>query len=129
MRVVQCTCGRKPVSVNPLVLQDVENGTIILLDISAVKKGTPEPVRLVYGDNGLKPEEKNRRPGLQPLPPLPVALIRYAAQTLHAPLRTVEALPGVNPLSLPSPESAVSLMPSVPVDIHPLAAWEWGITA
>lgn len=111
-----------------LVLQDVENGAIILLDISAVKKkGSPEPVRLVYEDNGLKPEEKKSMAGTsQPLPPLPVALIRYAAQTLYAPLRTVEALPGVNPLSLPSPESAASLMPSVPADIRPLSAWGAG---
>lgn len=109
-----------------LVLQDVENGTIILLDISAVKKkGTPEPVRLVYEDNGLKPEEKKSPAGAFQ-PPLPVALIRYAAQTLYAPLRTVEALPGVNPLSQPSPESAASLMPSVPADIRPLSAWSAG---
>ncbi|EMP1178879.1 TIGR03749 family integrating conjugative element protein [Morganella morganii] len=117
-----------------LVLQDVENGAIILLDISAVKKkGSPEPVRLVYEDNGLKPEEKKSTAGAsQPLPPLPVALIRYAAQTLYVPLRTVEALPGVNPLSLPSPESAASLMPSVPADIRPLSAWgagDYSVTA
>ncbi len=81
----------------------------------------------MYEDNGLKPEEKKSPAGAsQPLPPLPVALIRYAAQTLYAPLRTVEALPGVNPLSLPSPESAASLMPSVPVDIRPLSAWGAG---
>ena len=55
-----------------------------------------------------------------------MALIRYAAQTLYAPLRTVEALPGVNPLSLPSPESAASLMPSVSAAIRPLSAWGAG---
>ncbi|WP_243421460.1 TIGR03749 family integrating conjugative element protein [Morganella morganii] len=111
-----------------LVLQDVENGTIILLDISAVKKkGTPEPVRLVYEDNGLKPEEKKSTTGdFQSLPPLPVALIRYAAQTLYAPLRTVEALPGVHPLALPPPEAVTSLLPSVPADIRPLSAWGAG---
>lgn len=69
----------------------------------------------MYEDNGLKPEEKKSTAGAsQPLPPLPVAL------------RTVEALPGVNPLSLPLPEGAASLMPSVPVDIRPLAAWGAG---
>lgn len=44
----------------------------------------------------------------------------------YPPLRTVEALPGVNPLSLPSPESAASLLPSVPVDIRPLSTWGAG---
>ena len=111
-----------------LVLQDAENGEIILLDISAVqKKGTPEPVRLVYADKELKPEEKKSSTGTsQPLPPLPVALIRYAAQTLYAPLRTVGPLPGVNPLSLSLPEVVTSLLPSVPAEIRPLAAWGAG---
>lgn len=111
-----------------LVLQDTENGELILLDIRAVnKKGAPEPVRLVYGDQDNKQDEKKLSSGAsQPLPPLPVALIRYAAQTLYAPLRTVEALPGVHPLPLSLPETITTLLPSVPAEIRPLAAWGAG---
>ena len=47
----------------------------------------------VWGQRTEAGREKSTAGASQPLPPLPVALIRYAAQTLYAPLRTVEALP------------------------------------
>ncbi|EJA5030794.1 TIGR03749 family integrating conjugative element protein, partial [Salmonella enterica] len=58
--------------------------------------------------------------------PLPVVLTRYAAQTLYAPLRTVEALPGIHPLPLRLPAHITTLYPSEPLDIRPLAAWGRG---
>ncbi|EKC2694511.1 TIGR03749 family integrating conjugative element protein, partial [Salmonella enterica] len=54
------------------------------------------------------------------------ALTRYAAQTLYAPLRTVEALPGIHPLPLRLPAHITTLYPSEPLDIRPLAAWGRG---
>ncbi|WP_154718246.1 TIGR03749 family integrating conjugative element protein, partial [Klebsiella pneumoniae] len=54
--------------------------------------------------------------------PLPVQLTRYAAQHLYAPLRTVEAVPGISPVSL-KPAVITSLLPSEPVETKTLAAW------
>ncbi|CAM4168946.1 integrating conjugative element protein [Citrobacter portucalensis] len=127
-----------------LVLQDVENGEMILLDISAEEgKNVLEPVSLVYqgevssstgnGDVAVtdnktattgerqstsKPKEEKSTT------PLPVALTRYAAQSLYAPSRTIEPLPGVHSISLALPDKLTSLLPSESVEIKPLAAWE-----
>ncbi|EEI9429033.1 TIGR03749 family integrating conjugative element protein [Salmonella enterica subsp. diarizonae] len=46
--------------------------------------------------------------------------------TVYAPLRTVEALPGVHPLPLRLPSHLTTLYPSEPVDIRPLASWGRG---
>ena len=95
-----------------LQLQDVENGELILLDITALEgKQVREPVSLVYqgdvssatgSDNtSVSAEEtattqgkgqisaKDNTPRITT--PLPIALTRYAAQRLYAPLRTIEA--------------------------------------
>ncbi|CAD5691595.1 TIGR03749 family integrating conjugative element protein [Escherichia coli] len=126
-----------------LVLQDVENGEMILLDISAEEgKNVLEPVSLVYqgevssstgnGDVAVtdnktattgeqqsisKPKDKKSAT------PLPVAMTRYAAQSLYAPSRTIEPLPGVHTISLALPERLTSLLPSESVEVKPLAAW------
>ncbi|EBF8098491.1 TIGR03749 family integrating conjugative element protein [Salmonella enterica] len=126
-----------------LVLQDVENGEMILLDIRADEgKNVLEPVSLVYqgevssstGNNDVvatdnqplktgerqsasKPKEKKSAT------PLPVALTRYAAQSLYAPSRTIEPLPGVHSISLALPDKLTSLLPSESVEVRPLAAW------
>ena len=126
-----------------LVLQDVENGEMILLDISAEEgKNVLEPVSLVYqgevssstgnGDvattdskasivgerqSTSKPKEKKSTT------PLPVALTRYAAQSLYAPSRTIEPLPGVHSISLALSDRLTSLLPACAVGVKPLAAW------
>lgn len=47
----------------------------------------------------------------------------YAAQRLYAPLRTIEALPGVHAISHGLSSNITSLLPSEPVTVRPLAAW------
>lgn len=126
-----------------LVLQDVENGEMILLDISAEEgKNVLEPVSLVYqgevssstGNNDVAatdnqtPKTSERQSTSKPkekksTTPLPVALTRYAAQSLYAPSRTIEPLPGVHSISLALPDKLTSLLPSESVEIKPLAAW------
>ncbi|ECC3298011.1 TIGR03749 family integrating conjugative element protein [Salmonella enterica subsp. enterica] len=126
-----------------LVLQDVENGEMILLDISAEEgKNVLEPVSLVYqgevssstgnGDvaatDSKKPTAGERQSTSKPkekksTTPLPVALTRYAAQSLYAPSRTIEPLPGVHSISLALPGKLTSLLPSESVEVKPLAAW------
>lgn len=126
-----------------LVLQDVENGEMILLDISAEEgKNVLEPVSLVYqgevssstgnGDLAATDSQKptagerqstSKSKEKKSTTPLPVALTRYAAQSLYAPSRTIEPLPGVHSISLALPDKLTSLLPSESVEIKPLAAW------
>nr|WP_236849252.1 TIGR03749 family integrating conjugative element protein [Chania multitudinisentens] len=127
-----------------LQLQDVENGELILLDITALEgKQVREPVSLVYqgevssatgSDNTSvsAPESgttknKGQSTAKDSTPrittPLPIALTRYAAQSLYAPLRTIEPLPGVHAISHGLSSTITSLLPSEPVTVRPLAAW------
>lgn len=142
-----------PFPATRLVLKDVESGEMVLIDVSATDgKTVREPVQIVYhgtvesvsrsgqpvanqtasdiapdsGREGIKREVSASRPAPKLNGPLPVVLTRYAAQMLYAPLRTVEALPGVHPLPLRLPLHITTLYPSEPVDIRPLAAWGWG---
>ncbi len=142
-----------PFPATRLVLKDVESGEMVLIDVSATDgKTVREPVQIVYhgtvesatrsgqpdgnsavasdAGRGGSRREPASAPASRPAPklngPLPVVLTRYAAQTLYAPLRTVEALPGVHPLPLRLPSHLTTLYPSEPVDIRPLAAWGRG---
>ncbi|WP_409160584.1 TIGR03749 family integrating conjugative element protein [Pectobacterium sp. B2J-2] len=131
-----------------LTLQDVENGEVIILDVSAVEgKHVREPVQVVYdgdvssvstNDNAKvsgssnktnRPsssrEEINKKERNVPASsvPIPVLLTRYAAQSLYAPLRTVEPVAGIGPVSLKLPSPMTTLFPSEPVIVVPLAGW------
>ncbi|EBV2165549.1 TIGR03749 family integrating conjugative element protein [Salmonella enterica subsp. enterica serovar Eastbourne] len=132
--------------VTRLQLQDKSNGEIILLDVSATPgKTVREPVKVVYdgevttatsaqsqkvssaGDStGRQSGSEAGAPAreLQKLnAPLPVVLTRYAAQTMYGPLRTVEPVPGISPVSLKLPGRITTLMPAEAVVITPMAAW------
>ncbi|WP_224652777.1 TIGR03749 family integrating conjugative element protein [Pectobacterium versatile] len=131
-----------------LQLQDVENGEVILLDISAVEgKSVREPVQVVYtgevssvstNDNAKvsgssnkashpsssrESADKAERHSPVSSVPVPVLLTRYAAQSLYAPLRTVEPVPGIGTVSLKLPSPITTLFPSEPVVAVPLAGW------
>lgn len=122
-----------------LQLQNLENGELILLDVSAsAGKTALEPVKLVYAgevttavDNnnatvkGEMTEPQQTLPSQLSTVPLPVLLTRYAAQNFYAPLRTVEPLAGVTPVSLKS-SVITSLMPSESVETRLQAAWKSG---
>jgi len=130
--------------VTRLELQNKENGEIILLDVSAEPgKTMREPVKLVYdgevanatandkqtvsGDSSAR-QSSQRDVGASRKPaklhaPLPVVLTRYAAQNMYGPPRTVEAVPGISPVSLKLPSPLTTLMPSEPVTLTPMAAW------
>ncbi|EPM9396989.1 TIGR03749 family integrating conjugative element protein, partial [Escherichia coli] len=121
----------------------------LLLDVTATAgKGALEPVRVVYSgevstqrdsqtvrrsgqDGGTAGNtapaaagtgERRAKPRYPA--PLPVLLTRYAAQSLYAPLRTVEPVPGVQPLSLSLPGTLTALYPSAPLTAQPLAGWQ-----
>ncbi|NUU69144.1 TIGR03749 family integrating conjugative element protein [Enterobacteriaceae bacterium BIT-l23] len=125
-------------------LQDVEGGGVILLDITAGEKGPAEPVRLVYSGDvttlnsatdvvgqgqpkhtapGSDDGSQAKRQKVKYSAPIPVLLTRYAAQSLYAPLRTVEAVPGIRPVNPHLPARITTLYPSEPVRATPLSAW------
>ena len=114
-----------------LQLQSVATGQLILLDIAASPGDRPlEPVRIVRSEPGQTPVEL---PASAPsTTPVPVALTRYAAQSLYAPLRTVEALPGVRRVALTLTDELPTLLPTENVASTPIAAWrldEYWVTA
>lgn len=130
-----------------LQLQDVENGEIILLDVTAADNGPTEPVRIIYSgdvttvnsnkeasgpsarsnptadsDNG---SQAKRKPSKY-IAPLPVLLTRYAAQSMYGPMRTIEAVEGIHPVNPHLPKRITTLYPSDPVAVTPLAGWGIG---
>ncbi len=112
-----------------LQLQSVATGEIILLDIAANPGDQPlEPVRILQSAQAQVTEtegESNTLPSAERTP-IPVALTRYAAQSLYAPLRTVESLPGVRRMPLKRRTALPTLLPSENVSSTPIAAWRLG---
>lgn len=111
-----------------LQLQDADDGTLILLDIAAepAKAGQPalEAVKIVEAERPA-PRDTVEASAPRPAPatPLPVALTRYAAQSLYAPLRTVEAVPGLGAVPLRGDLNLDSLLPELTLSYRALAAW------
>ncbi|WP_210448523.1 TIGR03749 family integrating conjugative element protein [Pantoea ananatis] len=141
--------AREAFPVTRIELQNKENGEVILLDVSAVPgKVTREPVKLVYDgelatatasdrqsvsdDAGSSKKSTSTASETDTTParkapklsaPLPVVLTRYVAQSLYGPIRTVEPVQGISPVSLKLPSSITTLMPGEPVSVTPMAAW------
>jgi integrating conjugative element protein (TIGR03749 family) len=138
-----------PIEAARIQLQDADSGALILLDVKADSakdgQGQLEPVHIVEGSRSATdvaqvdaptPPATGSNVGTDartsPTTPTPVALTRYAAQNLYAPLRTVEPLPGVSPVKTRSDLPLDTLLPSLPLRLSILAAWrlgEWCVTA
>ncbi|PCF94081.1 TIGR03749 family integrating conjugative element protein [Vreelandella nigrificans] len=109
-------------------LQDVESGEILLVDLSARDGASDEDIRIVEAEDRTSQEtaqqqgQESAQQGVA-LPPVPVALTRYAAQSLYAPMRAVETVPGVRRVPMRLPDNLPTLMPALPVTAKPLAAW------
>lgn len=130
-----------PIEPSRLQLQDVANGTLILLDIAAhpaaPKEAALEPVRIVTdpvpsGKPARTPthdDDANDDTPKFPDTPVPVLLTRYAAQSLYAPLRTVEPVDGIAPVPVDRTLPLDSLLPTLSVRASAWAAWrlddEW----
>ena len=94
-----------------LQLQSVATGEITLLDIAATPGDQPlEPVRILKNAKVQATEAESSTVLAPERTPIPVALTRYAAQSLYAPLRT----------ELPT------LLPTEHVSSTPIAAWRLG---
>nr|WP_028615166.1 TIGR03749 family integrating conjugative element protein [Halopseudomonas pelagia] len=118
----------EPIKPTRLQLQDTDTGALILLDIAArpVVEGEPElePVRIV--ERAVAQEQADESLKQPPSPretPIPVVLTRHAAQQLYAPLRTVEAVPGIVRVNLRGDLNLDTLLPTLAVQGVALAAW------
>lgn len=110
-----------------LQLQSVATGEIILLDIAARPGDLPlEPVRILKNAPVQATETESSTVLVPERTPIPVALTRYAAQSLYAPLRTVESLPGVRRVPLKLRTELPTLLPTENVSSTPIAAWRLG---
>lgn len=129
-----------PIPPTRLQLQDVQSGAMILLDIAArpAVPGQPklEPVRIVedatpttrYGatahiSSGAADTGNGGASRVRHETPVPVILTRYAAQSLYAPLRTVEAVAGIGRVNVRRDLPLDTLLPALPVRARVLAAW------
>lgn len=110
-----------------LQLQSVKTGEIILLDIAATPGDQPlEPVRILKNSPVQAIESESSTVAVPERTPIPAALTRYAAQSLYAPMRTVESLPGVHRVPLKLRTELPTLLPSENVSSTPIAAWRLG---
>jgi len=142
--------AQAPIEPSRLQLQDAATGEILLVDIAAAPpaqgQAPLEPVRIVPGETAPtrygQVAAASTRPGTprpaatreadeaddEPTPPrretpIPVVLTRYAAQTLYAPLRTVEPVEGIAPVKLDRRLDLAHLLPGLPVEASALGAW------
>lgn len=117
-----------------LQVQVVETGEIIIIDIATIEGDKPlEPVRIIDAKDAslvLSDEQQQAHNGqvAESLKiPAPIALTRYAAQSLYAPLRTIEPLPGVARVPVKATEAQLkTLLPTYPIEAKALVAWRLG---
>jgi integrating conjugative element protein (TIGR03749 family) len=109
-----------------LQLEDTTSGVLVLVDVRATERTAGvqslEPARIVSPDASSSEESVQ----LTPETPASVILTRYAAQSLYAPLRTVEALPGARQMPVSSETDLSTLLPEVAVRAQALATWRLG---
>lgn len=112
-------------------LQDVDTGSLILLDVSAeaARQGQAplQPLRIASAAQAAD-KQAHSAPSTKAAPapaatPLPVVLTRYAAQSLYAPLRTVDAVPGIVAAPIARTTPLETLLPTQSVRAEAMAAW------
>jgi len=125
--------------VGDVVLQDAETGALMLVDVTAAAAAPGaaplEPIRIIDATRQAERDEKDRRDCGKSAPcaadfmqaasgtPVPVVLTRYAAQSLYAPLRTIEEVAGIVPVALPRNLTLETLLPGLAIRAKALAAW------
>ncbi|WP_353980896.1 TIGR03749 family integrating conjugative element protein [Salinicola endophyticus] len=135
----------KPFDTQRVRIQDVETNEVVLIDLTAKPSGaSDEEIRIVFpnesaggrGDTAATDaEEEESTQASEPArenTPVAVVLTRYAAQSLYAPERAIEAVSGVDRVAMRLPERLPSLLPALPVTAAPIAAWKlqgWVVTA
>ncbi len=119
-------------------LRDEVSGEIILVDLTARPEASAEQIQVISKASTASGTGEGRdAPAVagydrERQAPLPVVLTRYAAQSLYAPLRVIEPVPGLSRVAMRLPESVSVLLPALPVEAKPIAAWSlegWHATA
>jgi integrating conjugative element protein (TIGR03749 family) len=131
-----------------LQLQDVDGGPLILIDVSARPDSADqpplEPIRIIDAQRSATNEDKQRRVASEmgdsaaessrprAITPVPAVLIRFAAQSLYGPLRTIEPINGIAQVPVGRNLPLDTVLAAVPVRAKALAAWrleEYWVTA
>jgi len=128
-----------PIESARLQLQDAETGALMLVDVTAAAAAPGaaplEPIRIIDATRQAERDEKDRRDCRMSAEcaadfmqaasgtPVPVILTRYAAQSLYAPLRTIEEVAGIVPVALPRNLTLETLLPGLAIRAKALAAW------
>lgn len=131
--------ANSPIEPTRLQLQDAENGALILLDVVTIPAPTDqpplEPVRIIDdeqpigrsgqhdGNAGMHVERMQGTPRPIHTTPVAVTLTRYAAQSLYAPLRTVEPVNGIAPVPVARNLAFDTLLPMLAVRARALISW------
>lgn len=123
----------EPFGASRVQLRDIETGEIILLDLNSREQfGKLEPIRIIYDEVATNSQAISQTSisdhspndiNTTSLLPIPAALTRYAAQSLYAPLRTVEPLAGVQRVAMNLPKHIPTLLPNLSVQATPLESW------
>lgn len=120
-----------PIEATRLQLQDAETGALTLVDITAVPATADvaplEPVRIVDGTRSDHVNDADSRTAdstrTTPATPVAVVLTRYAAQSLYAPLRTLDPVQGIMSVPLRGNLAFETLLPGLAVRAKALATW------
>jgi integrating conjugative element protein (TIGR03749 family) len=110
-----------------IVAENPVNGTVILLDVTALKTGTASaPVEIFLEKKSEREAVAMRRPKFDDEEPDAevdqVSLTRYAAQQLYAPRRLIKELPGVRQVQLDlSP--VTGLYRNAKIKAEPVGGW------
>lgn len=141
--------ANEPIEPTRLQLQNMTSGEIMLVDIAATSgqanQPALEPLKIVagehpagrYGQQASAPKQTARPtadttedgeqleepPATRRETPVSVALTRYAAQMLYAPLRTVEPVEGIGQVNIDRRLDVSTLLPTLPVEASVLGAW------
>ena len=116
-----------PFSKVRIVAENPLNGTVILLDVSALKTGAATaPVEIFLDKKSDREAIAVRRPKSDDEEPVPevdqVSLTRYAAQQLYAPRRLIKELPGVRQVQL-DPSPVIGLYRNAKIKAEPVGGW------
>lgn len=115
-----------------LQVQVIESGELILIDLYTVESDSPidtsDSIRIVddravSGD--VTPDGHDAKVTESLKIPAPVALTRYASQSLYAPLRTVEPVPGLRKVGI-RVHNRLRLFPTESIAGTPLVAYKLG---
>jgi len=125
----------KEIPKSRLQVQVIETGELVLVDLYTVDKDseidTSESIRIVDGrksatDDDAKGSDSYEAKVADSLKiPAPVALTRYASQSLYAPLRTVEPVPGLRKVGV-RVHNRLRLFPTEKIIGVPLTAYKLG---